>query len=89
MGVRRPIPEQSMADPDSGKTPPPRPRQVQEAEETLPATGEKAAASASGQAAVPPPPLEGAQERLLEESTTLLADFFNGQVIALAPQEEG
>ncbi|MFN9645809.1 MAG: DNA polymerase III subunit gamma/tau [Cyanobacteriota bacterium] len=89
IGVRRPIPEQSMADPDSGETPPPRPRQVQEAEETLPATGEKAAASASGQAAVPPPPLEGAQERLLEESTTLLADFFNGQVIALSPQEEG
>ena len=33
-------------------------------------------------------PRTGTEERLLEESTSLLADFFNGQVIAMDPQEE-
>ena len=33
-------------------------------------------------------PQTRAEDRLLEESTTLLADFFNGQVIALEPQDE-
>jgi DNA polymerase-3 subunit gamma/tau len=33
-------------------------------------------------------PSTGTEERLLEESSTLLADFFNGQVIAMDPQEE-
>jgi DNA polymerase-3 subunit gamma/tau len=33
-------------------------------------------------------PSTGTEDRLLEESTSLLADFFNGQVIAMDRQEE-
>jgi DNA polymerase-3 subunit gamma/tau len=33
-------------------------------------------------------PATGTEERLLEESSTLLADFFNGQVIVMDPQED-
>jgi hypothetical protein len=33
-------------------------------------------------------PRARAEDRLLEESTSLLADFFNGQVIDLEPQDE-
>jgi DNA polymerase-3 subunit gamma/tau len=36
----------------------------------------------------PAKPPTGTADRLLEESTTLFADFFNGQVVALDPQPE-
>lgn len=66
--------------------------QSSEAGPRAPELPDHGAASPLGAMESPEPeakPLQQPNQRQLEESTGLLAEFFNGQVVAMDPQEEG
>ena len=89
LGEPTPSPEASV-DGRSSASPPTTPRQPQTLAKEDPLTAPEVQAQLGAQAnrGAPDKPPARAADRLLEESTTLLADFFNGQVIALEPQDE-
>jgi DNA polymerase-3 subunit gamma/tau len=78
--------------PEASVAAPSPPRLADDGATSPPEAKPKATPSATGALVSPEPEAKPAQqpsERQLEESTGLLAEFFNGQVVAMDPHEEG